>query len=137
MKKSVLFVVATAALLAGCAGFSQKTPEEQVRARAEAHQQARLENDYAKAYEFLSPGYRETHSFKAYMRSMGGAVKREGYSVKGVECDDKVCTVAVELSYRYGGLPAGKMGKSAPTMQRTLQEKWLHADGEWWLVPDR
>ena len=39
-------------------------------------------------------------------------------------------------SYTYGGLAGGKMGADT-VMQREMNEKWIRADGEWWLLPTR
>ena len=47
-----------------------------------------------------------------------------------------VLGVVVELSYTYGGLAGGKMGADT-VMQREMNEKWIRADGEWWLLPTR
>jgi len=124
-------------LLGGCAAQPQ-TPasaEEAVKARATAQQQARLENNFQLAYTFTSPGYRETHPYKFYLGRMGTVIKRRGFEVKSVSCEGDVCSVLVNLEYSYAGLAAGA-SKDA-VMKRELTEKWIRADGEWWLVPDR
>lgn len=137
MIMSRLFTVLAVLFLAGCAAMPAKAPEDTVRARAAAHQQARLDNNYQLAYTFTSPGYRETHPYKFYLGKMGGAsIKRRGFEIKSISCQEKVCDVVIDLSYSYAGAAGGKMGTDT-VMQREMPEKWILADGEWWLVPDR
>ena len=136
MIRSVLFAVVASLLLGACAALPQKPVEEVVKARVAAHQQARLENNLELAYTFTSPGYRETHPYKAYLGKMGPSIKRRAFDIKSVSCEGELCTVVVELSYSYGGLAGGKMGADT-VMQRDMTEKWILVDGEWWLVPGR
>jgi negative regulator of sigma E activity len=131
-----LLAVVAMFLLGGCAAMPQKTPEDAVRARVEAHQKARLENNFELAYTFTSPGYRETHAYKFYLGKMGAAVKRHGYEIKEVSCEADACNVNIELSYSYLGKAGAKMGKDT-VMQRQMTEKWIRVDGEWWLMPER
>jgi hypothetical protein len=134
--RSALFAVLALVMLGGCAAIPQKPMEEVVKARVTAHQQARLDNNFELAYTFTSPGYRETHPYKAYLSGMGAAVKRRSFDVKSVNCEGDVCSVTVELSYSYQGKAGAKMGKDT-VMTREMPEKWIRIDGEWWLVPDR
>ena len=137
MIMSRFFAVLAVLFLAGCAATPQKPAEEAARARVAAHQQARLDNNLQLAYTFTSPGYRETHPYKFYLGKMGGAaIKRRGFEIKSISCQEKVCDVVIDLSYSYAGEAGGKMGKDT-VMQRELPEKWILVDGEWWLVPDR
>ncbi|MBK9468441.1 MAG: hypothetical protein IPO20_11000 [Gammaproteobacteria bacterium] len=136
MIRSVLFAVVASLLLGACAALPQKPVEEVVKARVAAHQQARLENNLELAYTFTSPGYRETHPYKAYLGKMGASIKRRAFDIKSVSCEVDLCNVVVELSYTYGGLAGGKMGADT-VMQREMNEKWIRADGEWWLLPTR
>ena len=136
MIMSRLFAVLAVLFLAGCAAVPQKPPEEAARARVAAHQQARLENNFQLAYTFTSPGYRETHPYKFYLGKMGPSIKRRGFEIKSIACQEKVCDVVIDLRYSYAGAAGAKMGKDT-VMQRDLPEKWILIDGEWWLVPDR
>ena len=136
MTRSGLLAVVAMFLLGGCAATPQKTPEEAVRARVEAHQQARLANDFELAYSFTSPGYRETHPYKFYLGKMGASVKRRGFEIKNVACEADMCNVSIDLTYTYMGAPGVRMGTDT-VMQRVMQEKWIRVDGEWWLVPER
>ena len=136
MTRSGLLAVVVMFLLGGCAAMPQKTPENAVRARVEAHQQARPENNFELAYTFTSPGYRETHPYKSYLGKMGAMVKRRSYEIKDVACEADLCNVSIELSYSYLGAAGAKMGKDT-VMQRVMTEKWIRVDGEWWLVPER
>ena len=137
MIMSRLFAVLAMLFLAGCAATPQKPAEEAARVRVAAHQQARLDSNYQLAYTFTSPGYRETHPYKFYLGKMGGAsIKRRGFEIKRISCQEKVCDVVIDLRYSYAGAAGAKMGKDT-VMQRDLPEKWILIDGEWWLVPDR
>lgn len=133
LKHFPLFVLA---LLVGCGADEPRPTEEIVAERAQAHQDALLKNDYEKAYTFLSPGYRETYTYKQYLGRKGTAVKREAAAVESVSCETQegVCTVTIALTYRYTGRAGGALGSgSASQITRVDEEKWINSDGQWWL----
>ncbi len=79
MTRFGLLAVVAMFLLGGCAAMPQKPVEDVVKARVATHQQARLENNFELAYTFTSPGYRETHPYKAYLGKMGPSIKRRAF----------------------------------------------------------
>ncbi len=135
--KNVVVVLGVLMMVSGCATSSYKTAEEIVASRAQEYQNALLTANYEQAYQYLSPGYRETASYKVYLAGKGGAIKREAASVKSVSCEGRVCDVKINLIYRYAGRASIHIPKSAEPMQRVFQEKWIEADGVWWLYLEK
>jgi len=136
---SRFFLPAALALfvLGGCA-VQPRTDSSQdaLRARVEAYEQARQENNFQLSYTFTSPGYRETHPYKFYLGKMGAAVKRHSHEIKDVACREDACTVTVLLKYSYLGEAGARMGADT-IMERDMVEQWIRVDNEWWIVPDR
>lgn len=120
-------------ILVGCAGVPVVNDAERVSLRAQAHQNALLINDFKEAYTFLSPEYRASRPYRMYLGTKGAAVKRESASIHSVECEDRVCTVLIDLYYRYQGLGGMHIKDSQPSNHRVNEEKWVKVDGEWWL----
>jgi hypothetical protein len=127
--------LAVVVLTSGCAslGGDSRSPEEIVAERAQQRQDLLLAPDYEAVYEFLSPGYRDVVPYRRYLGSLGSAVKRVGADVQKVKCESEtVCFVFIEVNYFY--TPTGMQGKIGDTpISRISEERWIKADGQWWL----
>lgn len=119
--------------LTACASMQPDTDEQTVIKRVKAHQQALLENDLEKAYEFLSPGYRKTHTYKDYLGTKGSTVKRISSEIDKVECDEDACSVFIVLYYKYQGIAGFHTKPEDPPVSRINKERWIKVDGTWWM----
>ncbi|QOC23051.1 hypothetical protein IC757_02515 [Wenzhouxiangella sp. AB-CW3] len=122
-------------VLAACQAEPELTPDEAVHERAQERWDLRLEQEYGEAYEYYSPGYRQTvdaYSHVADQRNR--AVMYTGARVVSVECESEICRARVRVEYRVPGAPSGL---SRVTSERTITENWIHSGGEWWYSPSR
>lgn len=118
-----------AALVVGCATVP-RTPEDQVRARAQARWAAQLAGDARKSYDFLSPGSRAVVSYERYRARNAGAVTYKSAEVVSVACEtSEKCVAKVKVSYEPV-LIRPRMG----TIESYLEETWLVDGGQWWLL---
>ncbi len=116
----------------GCAGSSggstsavQINPQKVVADLAAARWEALIKGDFAKAYNFLSPGTREVMSLDLYKTKIrGGNLKKA--NVDHVTCEQDQCKVLMAIEYSY---------RDIKSIETRLDENWLRQDGKWWYVP--
>ena len=116
-------------LLTACAGVSPGTPEDAVRARAQARWNALLAGDLPKAYQFLTPASRALMSLESYRARFGGRAVWRSAEPHKVVCDpaDR-CVVTIKVTYR----PVPPRG-SMDVIETSVDEVWLLESGQWWL----
>ena len=118
--------IVAVALLTGCATVApdNRSPEEGVKARAQARWDALLKEDYATAYSYLGPGSRAVNSLEAYK----AAVPKNFYKaaqVHSVVCETpETCMVDVRVDYVFRG----------SQIKTPLAETWIKQEGNWWYV---
>ncbi len=119
-------------LLAGCAGMS-KTPEDAVKERARERLDLVLADDFAGAYEYLSPGYRSGVTLANYQRKMLTRKTQWTDAVVGQsECSGDVCKVRISVDFTiFGAVP----GVTRIDSKAGHLEDWVKIDGDWYLVP--
>jgi hypothetical protein len=131
----MLALALAAALLVGCA--SPRTLNEDTRARiverATARWEALAARDYATAWEYTSPAYREVFSKALYENKFSYMVEWELTSVEFLNYDAgaAVASVAVRVMSRpvkQTSAASVAIG-SVPTR---FVEQWILSDGEWW-----
>jgi len=125
--------LAGAALLSACAGLG-KAPEDIVRERAQERMDLLLAEDYAAAYDYLSPGYRSGVSETAYQRRM--FQRRAQWTAATVgksECSEDVCKVRISIDYTVYGVVPGMDRFDSTT---AAVENWVEVDGTWYHVPE-
>lgn len=116
--------------LAGCASFSPRTPEETVKARAQARYDALLKGDRKAAYEYLTPAFRATVSAASYAGSIGNAVEMVGATVESVRCETlEKCVAQVKLEMK----PVAVRRFAGTIVTNYADETWLLEAGQWWL----
>ncbi|NBC49497.1 MAG: hypothetical protein GVY22_16295 [Gammaproteobacteria bacterium] len=141
----VLVVAILLTLLAGDTLFAADTTStgsdhqeqqpslQRLKDRAEARWAALSKRDFAKAYAYETPGYRSTASLEQFESQYGSAVRWLGANVSEVELakGDARAKVKVQLDYEapdaLGQVYTGK---------RSLLERWIVSEGEWWYVRD-
>lgn len=123
-------------LLNACATQRPKTTEETVMQRSSAKWEAIFEQDFAKAYQYLSPGFRELYSEEAYARRIKRQpVKWLNADVLSAECEDRVCKVKVDLQVKVKPRVPGVPPVEIPSK---ITESWLlNEKGDWYYVPKR
>lgn len=130
----ILFITFLAVFTAvSCSSIPTETDEDLVSARALAHEQALIENDFKAAYTFLTPGYRAAFTYKNYLGTKGSAVKRESAKIRSVNCEENTCIVQIDLYYRYQGLQGIHTKPEDESAHRVNEEKWIKIEGQWWL----
>ena len=120
-------------LLSACA--SPERTERTVEKRATARWNAVLSEDFAGAYEYLSPGFRSSVSAAQYQRSiLLNRVRWTGARYNRSECTETTCKVTISLDYAlYGGLP----GVESFEGTQTIYESWVRVNGKWYFVPSK
>ena len=129
--KWVLGLTIAACALTGCE--SNETLEESVNARW----QGIVENEYEKAYQYYSPGYKEIESLDGFKVRMSTAKlnmewHKGTYQSETCATED-ACEVSVEVVYSYKFSKRSLGGvENIPTK---LKENWIKVDGKWFHVP--
>lgn len=128
-------VVAVAGLT-GCASLmSGGSPEQIIEKRSAAYWQARFSGDVAKAYSYMTPGYRALNDQRKYALSYGAAPNLRDPQLISVECaeadgqaKDSVqrCVLRKEFSTQMPLIGQG-------AIPIAMSETWIKEDGQWWL----
>lgn len=120
------------------AGPSSASP---ARSEAETVEQAAtrywthlVNGNAAEAYEYLSPGYRQTISREQYVERIRNLpVRRTGAQFLDKDCPEPdVCHVRMMISFRITMAVAG-VGEVSSVDFRT--EKWIRSGGKWYTLP--
>jgi len=122
-KNSVIVVMLLAVLmLSGCA---QKTAEEIVFERSQTQLNLLLEGDFAAAYDYTTPGYREVATLADFITRRMGVSNWTAAVVDSVTCEPDICHVGTSVTYE----------RKAYNLVNTkaLNEKWLKISGKWYL----
>lgn len=132
-RRTLLAAVAIAAsgVLAGCASLAPKTPEEEVRARAEARWAALIKRDFAKSYTFAQPGFRAVVTPEAYARRFGHAGQWKGAQIHEATCEAERCKVRVRLTTTIN---VPRFSKAIPEVVGYHDEVWVRDEGQWWFL---
>jgi hypothetical protein len=131
-RAAVFLAVLWAVSATGCSAPAVqvgKTDEAVLIDRAEARWAALIEADFARAYEFESPAYRDVHTLRMFVSQFGGAVGWTAAEVLGVASDasGEAASVTVLISYQAMDAGGGVMDG-----QRPVDERWVRTGGEWW-----
>jgi len=125
-------IAVVAALIAGC---QKQDPGAVVRQRAVERWNLLVEHHAVKAYDYLSPGYRETHSLEQYVAFISTArLKWQSAKVLDQQCDAELCTVHLIVTAAIPGQLAGvthDIEHEAP-----VTEHWVASDGQWYFLPN-
>ena len=119
------------ALLAGC----NKDSVDNVDTRAVERWNYLIAHQAEKAYDYLSPGTRDTQTRENYAAAMNNRpVKWTAAKFNRKECDADRCTVYIDVSYSvamHGVAAAGKPIESTSTQS----EIWVHVKDGWYFLP--
>lgn len=114
-------------LLAGCAQqpLVQTTPEEQVAVRAKARWDAVVARDWAKAYSFATPAYRQAIDLDGFKGRSAAPVIYKSAEVVSVKCEETACTATMKI-----GVTPVQSGFG--DLSTTIDERWVLDEGQWW-----
>src|SRR5579883_2601661 len=117
------------------AGCGKKDPTEAVRQRATERWDLLTGKHTIKAYDYLSPGYRSTHTLEQYVAFIATArVQWKSAKVESAQCEGEVCTVKLTVLSSLPGAVLQRpsdMEYSAP-----VTEKWVRSDEQWYFLPE-
>lgn len=133
---SRIFLLATIVGISACAGIQHKTDDERVLALAEKRQAALLKQDFAGAYKFMSPGYREVNSLRKFTSNYLGVHSWDSSRVYKTVCEEDICTVYVEVQFDASmlmGAAGHRTTDGKMLLPRVSKETWVKLDNKWWF----
>lgn len=132
---TIFATLCAALLLAGCqSGEDAPSQPQSVEERAQARWDLLVERDFASAWEYYTPGFRETSSAQDFAGIMKQRpVRWTSAEVLGSACEDDRCQVLVEVSYTVPNAPNG-LNTVSPTSE--VDETWIRTGGQWWYVQE-
>jgi len=128
-------LVAGAVLALTACGGSVPEPEHTLEERVLARWDYRIQRDFESAWEYYSPGFRQTNPREEFVRdSARRPVRWHSVELEWIECEnEKLCQVRVEVVFQALGAPSGMSRMRVP---QRLTETWIRIDGEWWFSPN-
>jgi len=120
-------------LLSACAslpGAGGGTPEEQVAQRAEQRWAALIKRDFAAAYAYNQPAFRDAVPLETYQKGFGAAAQWKSSKVNKVTCQPERCIVNTRLTVT-NLIPI--FAKRIPEITSDTEEVWIRDEGQWWF----
>ena len=125
--------LASLALAACGAGMVKQDDGAAVEKRATERWNFLIAHQAEKAYDYLTPGFRQTITREKYATQKNDVAMRwKTAHVSKHTCDGDTCEVTVMID---ASVPMPGVGKSAPATA-PAQEHWIRADGIWYYLPD-
>jgi hypothetical protein len=133
---AAFFALLLAVVAAGCAtpasrvaGAAAPDVHAILKERAEARWSGLINGDFAKAYAFETPAYREVNPLRLYVSRFGSQLRWDAAEVTGVQPDEtgETALVTVLVSYTSMNSVGGVLNG-----QRPVEEHWIKTGGEWW-----
>jgi len=119
--------------LAGC--NTNKDPAADVAKRATERWNFLIAHQAEKAYDYLSPGTRETQTRESYAAAMNSRPMRwTAAKFNRKECDADRCKVYIDVSYSLVMPGAGAVGKPIESTS-TQSEIWVRVKDDWYFLP--
>lgn len=122
-------------LLAACQQpAEERSAGEIVQERAQARWDALVNEEFAAAWEYYTPGFRQMSPQDAFAADMSARpVQWNAATVVSAQCQEaeSKCTVLTEVTYQPGG---GAEELRNVEITRDLEEQWILMDGQWWYA---
>ena len=120
--------------VSACAVIEPKA-EEHVFALAEQRQAALLKHEFDKAYQYMSPGYRQLNSLEQFTTKNMGVYAWESSNVLNSECEEDICKVNVAIEYDSARMfnTGRKPVAEKRIISRVNIETWIKLDNKWWF----
>lgn len=117
-------------VLAGCA---DKANPDNVDRRSVERWNYLISKQAEKAYDYLSPGFRQTQTRENYATMMNNRpVRWTAVKFNHKECETDRCKVFVDVT--YSAIMPGAMSKPVVSTS-TQSETWILVDGTWYFLP--
>ena len=129
-------LAAIAALFVALAGCNTNSdPTADVEKRAVDRWNFLISHQAEKAYDYLSPGTRETQTRESYAAAMNSRPMRwTAAKFNRKECDADRCKVYIDVSYSLTMPGAGAIGKPIESTS-TQTETWVRVKDDWYFLP--
>jgi len=126
-------LLAAAALAACSSGGGTRKDGSVVEKRALERWNFLIAHQAEKAYDYLTPGFRQTITREKYAEQKNDvAIRWKAAHVSGHTCDADSCTVTVTIDTQVQMPGIGKpTAASLPT-----EEHWIKVDRNWYHLPD-
>ncbi|WP_376697025.1 hypothetical protein [Wenzhouxiangella sp. EGI_FJ10305] len=129
----ILVVVSALGAIAACSG-PDLPDHERVSDRAQARWDALVDKDGKTAWNYYTPGFRDTYpqpDFDYDIRRR--PVRWLDAEVRGADCQEDRCTVRVWVEY---DAPSAPQGQRSVKLSKVVSEEWLKLDGQWWYAEE-
>ena len=132
-KTPTSIAIATLALLAAACSQPDRPPEDVVAERAQARWDAMVAQEFQRAWEYYSPGFREKTEPAVFEVQMAQRpVRWDSAEVTSVDCaEEDKCEVSTRIAYTAVGAPGQLAGMQN---ERSTSETWIRIDEEWWYT---
>ena len=131
-KRSAIAALGALAVLLGGCNFGSGDSTAEIDKRAVERWNYLIAHQAEKAYDYLSPGTRETQTRESYATSMNNRpVKWSAVKFNHKECDVDRCKVYIDVSYSVVMPGVGKPIESTSTQTET----WVHVKDGWYFLP--
>jgi len=129
-------LAALAALVIALAGCNTNTdPTADVEKRAVERWNYLIAHQAEKAYDYLSPGTRETQTRESYASTMNSRpIRWTAAKFNRKECDADRCKVYIDVTYSLAMPGAGAIGKPIESTS-TQSETWVRVNNDWYFLP--
>jgi hypothetical protein len=129
-------IAATALLFVALAGCNtNKDTTADVEKRAVERWNFLIARQAEKAYDYLTPGTRETRTRESYATAMNSRpVKWTAAKFNHKECDADRCKVYIDVSYSVTMPGGGALGKPVESTS-TQSETWVRVQDDWYFLP--
>lgn len=118
-------------MLLAVAGCTDKSSPDTIDRRSVERWNYLIAHQAEKAYDYLTPGFRQTQTRENYAAAMNSRpVQWKAVKFNKKECDADRCKVTVDVTY---AVTLG--GGAVADMTSSRSETWLLIDGEWFLLP--
>jgi hypothetical protein len=96
---------------------------------------AKINKDFKKAYQFLSPGWKMNEDEKSYIQRMAASkIKWLNVDINDKKCrEEDLCQISLTIEYEYQFRGAFSEKIKVPT---NLEENWIMEDNTWYFVPE-
>jgi len=95
-----------------------------------------IEDDFATAYAYFSPGYQETENLESFkLRIMTAKINLRWTKAEFISADcadEAVCSVKVKVDYNYNFTQRSMGGMD---VQTEVSENWIKHEDGWRFVP--
>ena len=122
-------------ILAACSTSKElsESKERQLIQRVSDRWECLERNDYACAYKFLSPAYREVFTPEMYRGRYFSELERVLTGVKVVAYDRNAAVASVLIGVMSSSsTDASSASRASSIVPSTLAESWIQYKGEWW-----